>query len=81
MTTKAPPRHHRAGPFSRQILVKSNDAVIVKNSDGQHSMLGKRFRTAALTFFRSAGVPCCATRASAVRALGDRILSRLIPSQ
>ena len=31
-------------------------------------MLGKRFRTAALTFFCSAGVPCCATRASALRA-------------
>ena len=30
--------------------------------------LGNRFRTAAVTFFCSAGVPCCATRASALRA-------------
>jgi hypothetical protein len=31
-------------------------------------MLGKRFFTAALTFFCSAGVPFCATRARALRA-------------
>jgi hypothetical protein len=31
-------------------------------------MLGNRFLTAALTFFCSAGVPFCATRANALRA-------------
>ena len=55
-------------------------------------MLGNRFFTAALTFFCSALVPCCATRASALRACalsgigylrlarqGERLLAQLLP--
>lgn len=52
-------------------LMKAATAV-VRSSDHDFffffPMLGKRFFTAALTFFCSAGDPFCATRARALRA-------------